>query len=205
MKAVIQRVFDAAVTVSGSLRGRIAFGLLVYLGVALDDTEADADWLAEKTVNLRVFDDTEGKMNCSLKDIIADTGLLPAEIKKKSIVNHDFYTVNSDIVNRDFQQVNKPGVNHDNGAVNNSIINHNTVNIGVLAVSQFTLLGDARKGRRPSWGRAAPAETDRRLYEYFASKIRALGVICEQGEFQAHMRIQYTNDGPVTMLLDSRE
>jgi D-tyrosyl-tRNA(Tyr) deacylase len=77
--------------------------------------------------------------------------------------------------------------------------------IGVLAVSQFTLLGDARKGRRPSWGRAAPPEQAKELYEYFMHKLRAQGLPCESGQFQAHMKVSYTNDGPVTILLDSGE
>jgi D-tyrosyl-tRNA(Tyr) deacylase len=75
---------------------------------------------------------------------------------------------------------------------------------GVLAVSQFTLLGDARKGRRPSWGGAAPPESARRLYEYFISAVRRHGITCESGEFQAHMKVTYTNDGPVTIILDTR-
>jgi D-tyrosyl-tRNA(Tyr) deacylase len=161
MKAVVQRVLDASVTVAGTLRGRIASGLLVYLGVAHGDTEADADWLAEKIAHLRIFDDAEGKMNRSLQDMVADG---------------------------------PPG----------SETAHNAP-VGVLAVSQFTLLGDARKGRRPSWGRAAPPETARRLYEYCMAQIRGQGLVCESGEFQTHMRVTYTNDGPVTILLDSRE
>jgi D-tyrosyl-tRNA(Tyr) deacylase len=147
LKAVVQRVLDASVTVDGALRGRIDSGLLVYLGVALGDAESDAEWLAEKIANLRIFEDLEGKMNLSIKE---------------------------------------------SGG-------------GVLAVSQFTLLGDARKGRRPSWGRAAPPETAKELYEYCMGKIREQGLVCESGEFQTHMRVTYTNDGPVTILLDSRE
>jgi D-tyrosyl-tRNA(Tyr) deacylase len=150
MKAVVQRVIDAHVTVEGELRGHIRGGLLVYLGVALEDGKADACWLAEKIANLRIFDDSEGKMNLSLKDLSAE------------------------------------------GA-------------GVLAVSQFTLLGDARKGRRPSWAKAAAPEKARELYEYFMEKIREQNLVCESGEFQAHMKVSYTNDGPVTILLDSRE
>jgi D-tyrosyl-tRNA(Tyr) deacylase len=166
MKAVIQRVIDASVTVNGVVKGSIACGLLVYLGVAQDDTAADADWLAEKTAHLRIFDDSEGKMNLSLIEI----------------------------------------VNQYNNTINNSKVNHNisTVNnIGVLAVSQFTLMGDARKGRRPSWGNAAPPEKARELYEYFMEKVREQGLFCASGEFQAHMEVKYTNDGPVTILLDS--
>jgi D-tyrosyl-tRNA(Tyr) deacylase len=165
MKAVIQRVIDASVTVNGVVKGSIARGLLVYLGVAQDDTADDADWLAEKTAHLRIFDDSEGKMNLSL----------------------------TEIVNQNNKMVN---VNHDVLAVNDLI--------GVLAVSQFTLLGDARKGRRPSWGKAAPPEKARELYEYFMKKIREQGLFCASGEFQAHMEVKYTNDGPVTILLDSK-
>jgi D-tyrosyl-tRNA(Tyr) deacylase len=147
LKAVVQRVLDASVTVAGALRGRLDFGLLVYLGVARGDAESDADRLAEKIANLRIFDDPEGKMNLSIKE---------------------------------------------SGG-------------GVLAVSQFTLLGDARKGRRPSWGGAAPPEAAKKLYEYCMRKIREQGLVCESGEFQTHMKVAYTNDGPVTILLDSKE
>ena len=160
MKTVVQRVYNASVTVDGVLKGRINSGLLVYLGVALDDTEKDADWLAEKIANLRIFEDNDGKMNVSLLEL----------------VNQDNIKVNIG---------DKP--------------------IGILVISQFTLLGDAHKGRRPSWGRAAPPEKAKELYEYFMGKIREQGLVCESGEFQAHMKVTYTNDGPVTVLLDSRE
>jgi len=169
MKAVIQRVIDASVTVNGVVKGSIARGLLVYLGVAQDDAPADADWLAEKTAHLRIFDDSEGKMNLSL----------------------------SEIVNQNNNTVNNTDVNHNVSVVNNVT--------GVLAVSQFTLLGDARKGRRPSWGKAAPPEKARELYEYFMKKVREQGLPCASGEFQAHMAVKYTNDGPVTILLDSKQ
>jgi D-tyrosyl-tRNA(Tyr) deacylase len=152
MKAVIQRVEDACITVDGSVKGSIKEGLLVYIGIAQEDSETDAKWLAEKTAYIRIFDDSEGKMNLSLKDI----------------------------------------------AVNNPCA-------GVLAVSQFTLLGDARKGRRPSWNGAAPPEEAKKLYEYFMEKIREHGLLCESGEFQAHMRVSYINVGPVTILLDSKD
>jgi len=157
MKAVVQRVVDASVTVNGVVIGAIQRGLLVYLGVAVDDNDKDADWLAEKIANLRIFEDQDGKMNLSLIDV----------------------------------------VNQPSGEVNE-------IPIGVLAVSQFTLLGDARKGRRPSWGGAAPPEKARELYIYFMDKIREHGLLCESGEFQAHMMVTYTNDGPVTIILDSR-
>ena len=156
MKAVIQRVQDASVTVDGAFKGGVKAGLLVYLGVAHNDSEADADRIAEKTANLRIFDDADGKMNLSLLDKNADGGAC--------------------------------GISN-----------------AVLAVSQFTLLADARKGRRPSWNGAAPPETAKKLYEYFMEKIRKFGLACESGEFQAHMKVTYTNDGPVTILLDSTE
>jgi D-tyrosyl-tRNA(Tyr) deacylase len=154
MKAVIQRVTDAGITVNGIVKSRMQFGLLVYLGVGHGDTEADADWIAAKTAYLRILDDADGKMNLSLKDIVVASG--------------------------------------------------GGENVGVLAVSQFTLLGDARKGRRPSWDRAAPPESARQLYDYFISAVRRHGIVCESGEFQAHMKVTYTNDGPVTILLDTR-
>jgi D-tyrosyl-tRNA(Tyr) deacylase len=128
------------------------------LGVAVDDNDKDADWLAEKIGNLRIFEDQDGKMNLSLLEIV-----------KQSL-----------------NDVNK-------------------ISPGVLAVSQFTLLGDARKGRRPSWNGAAPPEKARELYIYFMDKIREQGLICEKGEFQAHMDVSYTNEGPVTIILDSKD
>jgi len=157
VKAVVQRVIDASVTVNGVVKGAIQRGLLVYLGVAVEDDKNDADWLAEKIANMRIFEDQDGKMNLSLLDV----------------VHSSFLTSHSSLV------------------------------IGVLAVSQFTLLGDARKGRRPSWGGAAPPEKAREMYIYFMEKIRERGLICESGEFQAHMMVKYTNDGPVTIILDS--
>jgi len=152
MKLVIQRVEDARVTVDGGVKGSIKEGLLVYIGVAYDDCETDAERLAEKTAYIRIFDDPQGKMNLSLKDIA----------------------------------VNKPSA-------------------GVLAVPQFTLLADARKGRRPSYGFAAPPGKAEKLYEYFMAEIRGHGLLCESGEFQASMRVSYTNIGPVTILLDSKD
>ena len=160
MKAVIQRVINASVSVDNIVKGRIDSGLLVYLGVAHDDDEADADWLAEKIAYLRIFNDADGKMNLSLKDlsgagVLPATGVLPA--------------------------------------------------IGVLAVSQFTLLADARKGRRPSWNGAAAPEKAKQLYEYFMEAVRKKELVCESGEFQAHMMVSYTNDGPVTIILDTKQ
>ena len=143
----MQRVRDASVTIEGVIRGSVRHGLLVYLGVACNDTEKDAGRLAEKIANLRIFEDAAGKMNLSLKE-----------------------TAGQD---------------------------------GVLAVSQFTLLADARKGRRPYYGAAADPEKAKKLYEYFMAKIREQGLRCEEGVFRAHMDVRYTNDGPVTILLDS--
>jgi D-tyrosyl-tRNA(Tyr) deacylase len=189
MKAVVQRVLAASVTVNGVLKGRIGFGLLVYLGVARDDTESSADWLAEKIINLRIFDDAEANMNCSLRDI----------------VNRQTGTVNQGNVNHILPHVNKEdAVNCSFSHVNN-ILDTQKWPLGVLAVSQFTLLGDARKGRRPSWGKAAPPDLAKSLYVYFMAKIREQGIVCESGEFQAHMRVSYTNDGPVTILLDTND
>jgi D-aminoacyl-tRNA deacylase len=158
MKAVVQRVVDASVTVNGVVKGAVQRGLLVYLGVALDDNDKDADWLAGKIANLRIFEDQDGKMNLSLLEL-----------------------------------------------ANQSLNNGNGIPPGMLAVSQFTLLGDARKGRRPSWGGAAPPEKARELYIYFMEKIKERGLICESGEFQARMDVTYTNEGPVTIILDSKQ
>jgi len=158
VKAVVQRVVDASVTVNGVVKGAVRRGLLVYLGVAVDDNDKDADWLAGKIANLRIFEDQEGKMNLSLLDIVKQ-----------------------------------------------SLNDGNKISLGVLAVSQFTLLGDARKGRRPSWNGAAPPEKARELYLYFMEKIREQGLVCESGEFHAHMDVTYTNEGPVTILLDSKD
>jgi len=152
LKAVVQRVQDATVSVDGVVKGSVKGGLLVYLGVAHNDSEADADWLAEKIAFLRIFNDKDGKMNLSIKDLAAVDG-----------------------------------------------------QVGVLVVSQFTLLADARKGRRPSWNGAAPPERAKQLYEYFMDAIKKTGLSCECGEFQAHMKVTYTNDGPVTIILDTEE
>jgi D-aminoacyl-tRNA deacylase len=147
MRAVVQRVSRASVTVEGRVVGNIDRGLLVLLGVTHADTEAAADYLAEKIVGLRIFEDDAGKMNLS----VADVG----------------------------------------GAV--------------LAVSQFTLYGDARKGKRPSFDDAARPEQARKLYENFIERVRALGLHCETGVFQAMMKVELVNGGPVTILLDSEK
>ena len=158
MKAVVQRVRNASVLVDGSITGSIDWGLLVYLGVSTEDNEKDAEWIAEKVINLRIFEDTEEKMNLSIFDIIKNSG--QDSLKEK-------------------------------------------ISIGVLAISQFTLLGDVIKGRRPYFGAAANPIKAKSLYELFIAKIKDAGLICEAGVFQAHMDITYTNDGPVTILLDS--
>src|SRR3954464_11824751 len=147
MRAVVQRVSRASVTVDGEIVGKIERGLLVLLGVTHADTEAAADYLAEKIAGLRIFEDDAGKMNLSLMDV--------------------------------------------GGAI--------------LAVSQFTLYGDARKGKRPSFDDAARPERARKLYEHFVERIRALGLRCETGVFQAMMQVELVNDGPVTILLDSEK
>ena len=147
MRAVVQRVTGARVEVAGKSVGEIAEGFLVLLGVARDDAQTDADYLAEKIVNLRVFTDEQGKMNLSL----LDTG----------------------------------------GAM--------------LVVSQFTLYADTRRGRRPSYIDAAEPDRANALYEYFVERVRAQGIKVETGIFQAMMKVSLINDGPVTILLDSRK
>ena len=154
---MVQRVRNASVTVDGVVAGSIVRGLLVYLGVAAEDTEKDADWLADKTANLRIFPDSEGKMNLSLLEIASPIPGTPVHGR-----------------------------------------------MGILTISQFTLLADARKGRRPYYGDAADPGKAKALYEYFVGKIREYGLVSEAGVFQAHMDVTYTNDGPVTILLDSK-
>lgn len=147
MRAVIQRVSRAKVTVAGEITGEIGPGVLVLLGVGQQDTEANADYLAEKIAGLRIFEDEGGKMNRSVVDI--------------------------------------------GGAV--------------LVVSQFTLYGNARKGKRPSFDAAAPPQRARELYEHFVNRIRAGGLRCETGRFQEMMDVELVNAGPVTILLDSEK
>jgi D-tyrosyl-tRNA(Tyr) deacylase len=145
MRAVVQRVSRARVTVNDFSVGEIGMGLLVLLGVAKEDTETGATYLAEKIIGLRIFEDENGKMNRSV---------------------------------------------YDAGG-------------SVLAVSQFTLYGDVRRGKRPSFDAAAPPEHARRLYEFFVEQIRAAGLRCETGRFQQMMSVELVNEGPVTILLDS--
>jgi D-tyrosyl-tRNA(Tyr) deacylase len=147
MRAVVQRVKRCRVTVDGNLTGKIGPGLLVLLGVSKTDTESAADYLVEKIIGLRIFEDAEEKMNLSVQDA--------------------------------------------GGAV--------------LVVSQFTLYGDVRRGKRPSFDAAARPEEAKRLYEYFVARVRAAGLHCETGQFQAMMEVELVNSGPVTILLDSEK
>ncbi len=145
MRAVIQRVKSASVTVDGELVSEIDTGLLIFIGIAHDDTEAEIEYIANKAANLRIFEDTDGKMNCSLLDIGGSA----------------------------------------------------------LVVSQFTLYGDCRKGRRPSFIGAARPEIANELYEKFISVLEELNIPTKGGTFQAMMDVHLVNDGPVTILLDS--
>ncbi|MEW5738403.1 MAG: D-aminoacyl-tRNA deacylase [Myxococcota bacterium] len=146
MRAILQRVKEASVTVDGRVTGKIGPGLLVLLGVGKGDAEADVDFLADKISGLRIFEDEAGKMNRSLLD----------------------------------------------------------TSKALLAVSQFTLFADTKKGRRPSFIDAMPPEEAKRLYALFCDKCRALGLDVQEGVFAAHMDVALVNDGPVTISLDSR-
>ena len=145
MRSVVQRVSSASVRVSGSEVSRVSRGLLVLLGVRRGDTAADLEWMAEKILNLRIFDDESGAMNLSVLDVQGE----------------------------------------------------------LLVVSQFTLLADARKGRRPSYLDAAPPDEARTLYEAFCDRLDRSGRPVRRGVFQAMMEVSLTNDGPVTIVLDS--
>ena len=147
MRAVLQRVTRACVRVGGETVGETGPGLVVLLGIARDDTEADARYLVEKTAGLRVFDDEEGRMN---RSVVEASGAL-------------------------------------------------------LVVSQFTLYGDVRRGRRPSWIEAAPPEVAEPLYEFFVAEARRSVASVETGSFRRVMEVELVNDGPVTILLDSRK
>lgn len=147
MRAVIQRVTDADVTVEGQITGAIKNGFVVLLGVEDEDERKDVEYIADKVAGLRVFEDEEGKMNLSLKDVGGQ----------------------------------------------------------VLAVSQFTLLGDARKGKRPSFTKAARPEKAKALYGEFVELLKEKEIHTEEGIFQADMLVRINNDGPVTILLDSRK
>ena len=146
MKAVVQRVSESSVTIDSEVAGKIGAGLMVLLGVAVEDSEKEADYLVEKIINLRIFSDENGKMNLSLLDVGGE----------------------------------------------------------MLVVSQFTLLGDCRKGRRPSFIAAAGPEKGNALYEYFVDCIRQKGIIVATGRFGAMMDVSLVNDGPVTLILESK-
>jgi D-tyrosyl-tRNA(Tyr) deacylase len=147
MRACIQRVSEAHVTVDGEVTGRISRGLVVLLGVGQYDGPPEVDWLADKIVGLRVFEDADGKMNRSLAEVGGE----------------------------------------------------------MLVVSQFTLYGDSRKGRRPSFTDAAPPELAERLYEAFVDRVRNMDVEVACGVFRAHMLVSLVNDGPVTLWIDTAE
>ena len=147
MRAVVQRVSRASVTVAGQAVAAIEEGLMVLLGVARGDTSGDAAYLAEKTAGLRIFEDHEGKMNRSLEELGGS----------------------------------------------------------ILVVSQFTLLGDCRKGRRPGFSEAAPPELAEALYKAYVDVLRNRGIAVATGVFQADMQVALVNDGPVTLMLDSRK
>jgi len=147
MRAVVQRVSRASVTVSGEVVGQIGEGLLVLLGVSNEDSASDSVYLAEKISTLRIFDDDDGKMNQSIVDVAGD----------------------------------------------------------ILVVSQFTLYGDVRRGRRPSWSDAAPPDKAAALYEDFVSQLKKYVRRVETGTFRAMMQVELVNDGPVTLLIDSKK
>ena len=147
MRAVVQRVRECSVLVEGRLTGSIPTGLLVYLGVGRKDSELDVRAFCDKIVNLRIFPDTEGKMNLSVRDIGG----------------------------------------------------------GIMVVSQFTLFGDAREGRRPSYTGAAEPQAARRIYERALEALSQSGLPVASGQFQTSMEVTYTNIGPVTILLDSEK
>ncbi|MBU0731164.1 MAG: D-tyrosyl-tRNA(Tyr) deacylase [Proteobacteria bacterium] len=147
MRAVVQLVSKAKVTVNDKTTGEIGQGLLVLLGVNQNDSEKDAAYLAEKIIHLRIFQDENGLMNRSVQDVGGS----------------------------------------------------------VLIVSQFTLFGDCRKGRRPSYSKAAPPEKAKHLYEFFTRQVQEMGINTATGEFQAMMHVSLTNNGPVTILLDSEK
>ena len=147
MKALLQRVTEASVSVAGEVVGSIGQGLVIFVGVANGDTERDAQYLAQRIVNLRIFSDKEGRFNLPVLDIKGE----------------------------------------------------------LLVVSQFTLLADTRKGRRPSFIEAAPPAQAEALFERFVQQARATGLKVETGRFQQYMQVEIHNDGPVTILLDSRD
>lgn len=146
MRAIVQRVSRASVSVNGNVVGEIGQGLLVLLGVAKQDTPIDAEYMADKLAGLRIFEDREGKMNLCVSEVSG----------------------------------------------------------GILLISQFTLYGDVRKGKRPSFDDAAPPTIAKELYELVFERVRRAGIPCETGRFQETMRVELVNEGPVTILIDSR-
>lgn len=146
MRAVVQRVLQSKVTVDGEVLGEIELGLLVFLGVGVSDTESDGTYLAQKIVNLRIFEDASGKLNLSALEL----------------------------------------------------------KLPLLIISQFTLYGDCRNGRRPSFTTAAAPELGERLYDDFCNQVRNLGLTVAKGRFRSDMKVSLINDGPVTILLDSQ-
>jgi D-tyrosyl-tRNA(Tyr) deacylase len=146
MKALLQRVTSASVSVNNSIVGKIGRGVVVFLGVAKDDSEVDARYLVNKIVNLRIFANEASKFALSALEAKAE----------------------------------------------------------ILIVSQFTLLADLRKGRRPSFSEAAPPDKAKELYEFFVNQVRSTGLKVETGLFQEHMMVEIHNDGPVTLLLESK-
>lgn len=147
MKCVVQRVKNASVTVEKKVTGAIDDGILVYVGITHEDTEKDVDWLLNKIPNLRIFQDINGKLNLSVKDL----------------------------------------------------------NYGILVVSQFTLMASCKKGRRPSYDMAAKPEYAKGLYDLFIDKMKKDGLNIQTGVFREHMDVEYVNDGPITVIVDSKE
>lgn len=147
MRAIVQRVKNASVTVDNIVTGSIDNGILVYVGFATDDTEKDIKWMLNKLPSLRIFNDGDDKMNLSVTDM----------------------------------------------------------GFSILVISQFTLLGSCKKGRRPSFGGAATPDNARIMYRNFLDSLKGCGLSVESGVFQAHMDVSYTNDGPITLIVDSKE
>lgn len=147
MKAVVQRVRNASVTVNSKIEGQIDNGILVYVGITHDDNVKDVEWMVNKLPNLRIFTDENNKMNNSVTDL----------------------------------------------------------NFGILVISQFTLMACCKRGRRPSYERAAPPEYAKEIYNNLVDRLKSSDLRVETGVFQAHMDVEYINDGPITVLLDSKE
>lgn len=147
MKALLQRVSSSKVSVNGVTVGEIGRGITVLLGVIPEDTQRDIDWLAEKIVNLRIFDDEDGKMNLSVSDVGGE----------------------------------------------------------ILVISQFTLCGECKKGRRPSWAKAAEPGFANEMYIKFIEAVKKEGIPVAHGQFQAYMAVDIQNDGPVTLMIDTKE